>query len=77
MDTSWRTWPRRFVRWLLASPFQRLPAAFGNPVPGDMQAFEAEADAAQHQGVGRTAQPPASRHAKTHPARQDSALERQ
>ena len=78
MKPNWTSWPRRFFRWLLAGPFRRLPPAFGNPVPADMQVFQAEAEeAAKHLGRGdapRPAQPP---HGKTRPARPDASLERQ
>ena len=45
----------RFMRWLFGSPFRRLPAAYGNPVPSDLQVFEAQADEAEHQGLGGVA----------------------
>ena len=70
-------WPKRFYRWLFGSPFRQLPPAFGNPVPPDLQQFEAEADAAQRQGIGGVARQAPSHHAKTHPARVDESLERQ
>ena len=33
----------RFARWLFGSPFRDLPPAFGNTVPPELRAFEAEA----------------------------------
>jgi hypothetical protein len=32
----------RFVRWFAGSPFEHLPAAYGDTVPADLQAFEAD-----------------------------------
>jgi hypothetical protein len=63
------------LREFLSAPFQSLPAAFGNPVPPDMAAFEAEAAEAQHQGRPgpRSA---VVRHGHTRPARQDESLRR-
>lgn len=70
-------WLRRFFRWLFGGMFQQLPAPFGNPVPPDLQQFEADAEHARHAGFGRVSGPEVTHHARTHPARQDSSLERQ
>ena len=67
----------RIVRWLFGSPFRRLPAAYGNPVPSDLQVFEAQAVEAEHQGLGGVAAQVATPHQKTRPERLDSSLERQ
>ncbi len=32
----------RFVRWFAGSPFEYLPAAYGDTVPADLQAFESD-----------------------------------
>lgn len=77
MTHGWRSWPKRFASWLFGSPFRRLPPAFGNPVPPDLQAFEAQAKDAEHHGLGGVAGQVATPHMKTRPARQDSSLERQ
>jgi hypothetical protein len=77
MKHNLRNWPMRFARWLFGSPFRRLPAAFGNPVPADLQVFEAQADEAAHRGLGGVAGQVTVPHLKTKPARLDSALERQ
>lgn len=77
MKHSWWSWPGRFIRWLCASPFRWLPRAFGNPVPADLQVFEAQAQEATQRGLGGVAEPPAVPHPKTKPARIDPALERQ
>ena len=77
MKRNLRSWPMRFVRWLCGSPFRRLPAAFGNPVPPDLQAFEAQAAEATRRGLGGVAAQAPVPHLKTKPARLDSALERQ
>jgi hypothetical protein len=72
-----RSWPARFGRWLFGSPFRGLPRAFGSPVPTDLQAFEAQADAAAHRGLGGIAARAPTPHQKTRPERLDSSLERQ
>lgn len=68
---------RRFVRWLFGSPFRHLPPAYGNPVPTDLQAFEAQANEAAHRGLGGVAANAPTAHQKTRPERLDSSLERQ
>ncbi len=77
MSPAWKTWPKRFMRWLLGGPFRRLPATFGDTVPADLRAFQAEAEEAQHHGIGGVAERIPAPHAKTKPARLDSSLERQ
>lgn len=77
MKRNWRSWPGRFARWLFGSPFRRLPAAFGSPVPADLQMFEAQANEAAHRGFGGVAGRAPVPHLKTKPARLDPALERQ
>ena len=70
-------YPGRFVRWLFGSPFRELPPAFGNTVPPELRAFEAEAAEAGRRGLGGVAAPVPVRSRKTHPKRLDSWLERQ
>jgi hypothetical protein len=41
-------WLQRFMRWLFGSSSQRLPPEFGDPVPPEIRAFEAEASEVQH-----------------------------
>jgi hypothetical protein len=77
MTHTWTRWPKRFFRWLFGSPFQQLPPAFGNPVPADLQVFEAQADEAAHHGLGGVASSVPAHHQKTRPQRLDSSLERQ
>ena len=72
-----RSWANRFVRWLFGSPFRGLPRPFGNPVPPDLEAFEARAKEATHHGLGHAAGQTATPHRKTRPERLDSSLERQ
>ncbi len=72
-----RSWPARFFRWLFGSPFRELPPAFGNPVPPDLQAFEAQADEAAHHGMDGVAGQVATPHQKTRPERLESWMERQ
>jgi len=69
--------PGRTLRRLLGWPFRRLPALFGNPVPPELQVFEAQAEEAEHHGLGNVAAQPPTRHARTKPARDDPSLERQ
>jgi hypothetical protein len=74
---DWVNWPRRFIRWLFGGPFRKLPPAFGSTVPADLQVFEAQAEEAEHHGVGGVATQAPTPHPKTRPARPDSSLERQ
>ena len=37
-----------FIRWLFGAPFRELPPEFGDPVPPELRAFEAEAEKIQH-----------------------------
>lgn len=77
MNESKHSGLSRFVRWLFGSPFRRLPSAYGNPVPADLQVFEAQADEAEHHGLGGVAASVPPSHQKTRPERLDSSLERQ
>jgi hypothetical protein len=43
---------QRVIRWFFGAPFQQLPPEFGETVPPDLQAFEANAEAAQHHPRG-------------------------
>jgi hypothetical protein len=73
MTPRWRSYPKRFMRWLSGSPFRRLPPVFGNPVPTDLHAFEAEADDASLRGFGLV-MPERTLHQKTRQFRPDSSL---
>jgi hypothetical protein len=77
MKRSLSTWPRRFARWQFGSPFRSLPPAFGSPLPPDLRLFELQAAEAERHGIGGVAARIPAHHAKTRPARLDSALERQ
>ena len=77
MKQKWSQRLGRFIRWLCGSPFRRLPPAFGNTVPADLQVFEAQAAEARRSGLGPVATTAPMRHVKTRPARADSSLERQ
>lgn len=77
MKGDWFSWPRRFLRWLLSSPFQSMPPLFGNTAPLDWQAFKAQAEEAKRCGLGGVAAQAPMPHRKSRPARWDSALERQ
>ncbi|MCD6290131.1 MAG: hypothetical protein J7M34_06465 [Anaerolineae bacterium] len=69
-------WMRRFIHWLFGTPFEELPPEFGDPVPPELQVFEAEAEEARHHVVEEVIQgsPPAE---QTKPVRQDESLERE
>jgi hypothetical protein len=43
---------QRLARWFFGAPFRQLPPEFGETVPPDLQAFEANAEAAQLQPRG-------------------------
>ena len=40
------------ARWFFGAPFQQLPPEFGDAVPPDLRAFEAEAEESQHHPQG-------------------------
>lgn len=40
------------ARWFFGAPFRQLPPEFGETVPPDLQAFEANAEAGQHHPRG-------------------------
>lgn len=77
MKVNIKTWPKRFVRWLFRSPFQKLPPQYGNTVPPELQRFSAQAEEAGRHGLGKVATQLPSHDVKVKPARQDEALERQ
>jgi hypothetical protein len=68
-------WVQRFLRWLFGSPFQALPPEFGDPVPPDLKAFEAESEEIEHRA--RTEELPSqSAHARhTRRVRRDGSME--
>jgi hypothetical protein len=43
---------QRFIGWLFGAPFQDLPSEFGDTVPPELRAFEAEAEERQHHSRG-------------------------
>jgi hypothetical protein len=77
MSHDVRSYPGRFARWLFGSPFRKLPPAFGNTVPPELQRFEAEAAEAFRHGPGGIVAPVPVRHRKTRPERLESWMERQ
>ena len=66
---------KRFIRWLFGSPFEELPEAFGNPVPPELQVFEAEAEEIEHRRYEEPALP-SQRRKQTKPVRPDEYLAR-
>jgi hypothetical protein len=61
---------------MLRAPFEQLPPAFGDTVPPEMRAFEAEADKIQHHAVGQPSLPEQHGHKRSRAARRGSFLER-
>ena len=51
-------WIWRFLHWLFGAPFQELPSEFGDPVPPELRAFQAQAEEAQHRPQGKVAPSP-------------------
>ncbi len=43
---------QRLARWFFGSPFRQLPPEFGETVPSDLLAFEANAEEAQRHPRG-------------------------
>jgi hypothetical protein len=43
---------QRLARWFFGAPFQQLPPEFGDTVPPDLQAFEANLEAGQRHPRG-------------------------
>jgi hypothetical protein len=39
---------QNLVHWFFGAPFRQLPPEFGDTVPPDLRAFEAEAEELQH-----------------------------
>lgn len=52
---------QRFVRWLFGAPFRELPPEFGDPVPPELRAFEAEAEDIEHHPFGKVPSSPSPR----------------
>lgn len=45
-------WLHHAMRWLFGTPFQELPPAFGDTLPPELHAYEAEVDEMEHHPVG-------------------------
>jgi len=56
---------RRFLR----VPFEEIPPAFGDTVPPELRAFEAEADEIAHHAVGDVSSPQSHGHPRSKPRR--------
>jgi len=52
LQSIWYTL-RRFLR----APFEEIPPAFGDTVPPELRAFEAQADEIEHHPVGKVSSP--------------------
>jgi len=49
---------QNFVAWLFGSPFRDLPSEFGDPVPPELRAFEAETeDIQKHPWMSKNSSP--------------------
>jgi hypothetical protein len=57
------------VRWFFGAPFRQLPPEFGDTVPPDLRAFEAEAEEVQRhpQGSIQPSFSASSKQTKSHP----------
>ena len=53
MKSKLLKWIQRFLHWLFGAPFQELPSEFGDPVPPELRAFQAEAEETQHRPQGK------------------------
>ena len=48
---------QRFLRWLVGSPFQEMPEAFGDPMPSGLRVFEAQVEVMQDYSHGKVPAP--------------------
>ena len=67
-------WLQRFMRWLFGSSSQRLPPEFGDPVPPEIRAFEAEAAEVQHRVHEEDLSPSSVPSRKTRSVQRDRTL---
>jgi len=76
-DAHLETLAQAFLPVAVRQPIPATAAGLRNPVPADLQVFEAQADEAAHHGLGGVASSVPAHHQKTRPQRLDSSLERQ
>ena len=59
---------QRVARWFFEAPFRQLPPEFGETIPPDLQAFEANAEEAQRhpQGSVQPSSSSGSKQTKSH-----------
>jgi len=62
-------WIQRWVRRLFRAPFENLPPAFGDTVPPELRAFEAQTDEIEHHPVGEVSSPKRHGHQRSNPPR--------
>jgi hypothetical protein len=70
-------WLSRFVHWLFGAPFQELPPEFGDPVPPELELFEAKAKEAQRDARGKAPIRKPAHRRQTKPIQEDESLERE
>ena len=68
---------KKFFRKLLSAPFQELPPEFGDTVPPELRAFEAEAEERQHHPLNNTSLRPSHGHYQTKAIKSDEHLDRE
>jgi hypothetical protein len=57
------------IRLFMRAPFERIPPEFGDTVPPELRAFEAEADEIEHHPVGEVSSPKRHGHQRSKPTR--------
>jgi hypothetical protein len=69
-------WIQRFLRWLFGAPFEELPSEFGDLVPPELRAFQAEVEEVEHHPLG-TVSPFPDYYEQTQPIKHDRSLRRE
>ena len=68
---------QKFLRNVLSAPFQDLPPEFGDTVPPELRAFEAEAEERQHHPQAKVSSRRSGRHYRTKAVKTDEQLDRE
>lgn len=64
---SYLRWVWSLIQRFFSAPFQDLPPAFGDTVPPEMRAYEAQVEDIQHQAVGMVSSRKSRGHRKSKP----------
>jgi hypothetical protein len=64
---SYLRWVWHSIRWFFSAPFQDLPPAFGDTVPPELRAFEAEVNEIQHRAIGMVSSSNGRGHVRSKP----------